>query len=123
MDNRAILQYEQVKQAEIERLAPFFKALGDETRLGIVRLLIGKELCVCDIIDAFHVSQPAISHHLKILKYAGIVNDTRDGKWIYYSLNPQALEMIEAFLSELKPGMHVISRCLPVSPNKLDKGL
>jgi ArsR family transcriptional regulator len=103
----------------VKNLANFFKALGDETRLSIVKLLIGRELCVCDIIDAFDMSQPAISHHLKILKYAGIVNDTRDGKWIYYSLNPQALAMIEQFLSELKPGIHKRERCLPTSPNKI----
>ena len=117
MDNRAVLQ--QSNRVEAGRLADFFKALGDETRLSIVRLLMGKELCVCDIIDAFNISQPAISHHLKILKNAGIVNDTREGKWIYYSLNPQALEMIEAFLTELKPAIHTKSRCLPISPNKI----
>ncbi|MCX7780815.1 MAG: metalloregulator ArsR/SmtB family transcription factor [Negativicutes bacterium] len=103
----------------MKKLAIFFKALGDETRLSIVKLLIGKELCVCDIIDAFNMSQPAISHHLKILKHAGIVNDSRYGKWIYYSLNPQALEMMEKFLLELKPGIHVKKRCQPMSPNKI----
>lgn len=102
-------------------VATVFKALGDETRLSIVKMLVGKELCVCDIIDAFSMSQPAISHHLKILKHAGIVNDSRDGKWIYYSLNPQSFEKIEAFFSEVKPGIHKKNRCLPLSPNKLDK--
>lgn len=95
----------------MKELASFFKALGDETRLGIVKLLIGKELCVCDIIEEFNMSQPAISHHLKILKQAGIVNDCREGQWIYYSLNPQSLKMIEVFLSELKPEIHLKKRC------------
>lgn len=102
-------------------LATLFKALGDETRLSIVKMLIGKELCVCDIIDAFNMSQPAISHHLKILKHAGMVNDSREGKWIYYSLNPQSLGMLEALISELKPDIHKKNRCLPLSPNKIEQ--
>ncbi len=78
-----------------------FKALGDPIRLEIVRLLVGKELCVCDILDAFQVSQPTISHHLKVLKYAGIVEDSRDGRWIYYRLNAAALAEMMLVISEL----------------------
>lgn len=83
--------------------ATIFKALGDEVRLEIVRLLAGKELCVCTIMDAFAKSQPTISHHLKVLKYAGIVEDTRDGKWIYYRLAPDAFRVIDGFLDGLRP--------------------
>ncbi|MFA6076237.1 MAG: metalloregulator ArsR/SmtB family transcription factor [Negativicutes bacterium] len=71
------------------QLCEVFKALGDPTRLGIVRLLIGKEMCVCEIMDAFAKSQPAISHHLKILKQAGLLSEVREGKWIMYSLRSQ----------------------------------
>lgn len=82
------------KQAEI------FKALGDPVRLEIIKLLLGRELCVCDILSAFQVSQPTISHHLKTLKYAGLVNSCRQGKWIYYSLNPEALAEVKGLLHD-----------------------
>ena len=71
----------------MRKIAEFYKALGDETRLKIIQMLSGHEMCVCEIIDKLNMSQPAISHHLKILRQAGLVNDSREGKWIYYSLN------------------------------------
>lgn len=71
----------------MKKIAEFYKALGDETRLKIIQMLTGHEMCVCEIIDKLDMSQPAISHHLKILRQAGIVKDSREGKWIYYSLN------------------------------------
>ena len=89
----------------MKKLAGIFKALGDHTRLEIVNLLLGKELCVCDILDAFNVSQSTISHHLKILKYAGLVTDIREGKWIYYSLNPEAFAQIAVFLEATKDSL------------------
>ncbi|HWR56148.1 MAG TPA: metalloregulator ArsR/SmtB family transcription factor [Negativicutes bacterium] len=88
----------------MEKLAQFYKALGDETRLKIIALLFNKELCVCDIFAAFNLSQPAISHHLKILKQAGVVNDNRVGKWIYYGLNPEALSDVDLFWQNMKRG-------------------
>ena len=71
----------------MNKIADFYKALGDVTRLTILQSLTGKEMCVCEIIERLRMSQPAISHHLKILKQAGLVKDCREGKWIYYSLN------------------------------------
>lgn len=92
--------------------ALFFKALGDETRLKIVQMLRGQELCVCDILAAFDMSQPAISHHLKILKQAEVVQDSRDGKWIYYSLNPAAFDRMNALWRQLAAGsQHKQRRC------------
>lgn len=76
------------------RVAEFYKALGDETRLTILELLAGREMCVCEIIDRLGMSQPAISHHLKVLKQAGIVKDSREGKWIYYSLNEAVFDLV-----------------------------
>lgn len=72
---------------QLEKIAEFYKALGDETRLMIVDMLSEQEMCVCEIIERLGLSQPAVSHHLKILKHAGILRDTKEGKWIYYSLN------------------------------------
>ena len=71
----------------MEKIAEFFKALGDETRLKIIQMLSGQEMCVCEIIDKLDMSQPAISHHLKILRQTGLIKGSREGKWIYYSLN------------------------------------
>lgn len=91
--------------------AEIFKALGDPVRLEIIKLLLGKELCVCDIMSAFQVSQPTISHHLKTLKYAGLVNDYREGKWIYYSLNSGALANVSELLHEFAEKSATKKRC------------
>ena len=77
-------------------LAKIFKALGDETRLEIVRMLAGKERCVCAFLSSFPMTQPAISNHLRVLREAGVVIDTRDGRWIFYRLNPEAIEAVSA---------------------------
>lgn len=71
----------------MKELAAFYKALSDESRLKIIKMLTGKELCVCEIIENLAISQPTVSHHLKILKYAGLINDKKEGKWVFYSLN------------------------------------
>jgi len=97
-------------------LADIFKALGDETRLTIVQLLVGRELCVCDILDSFVMSQPAISHHLKILRQAGVVRDKREGKWIYYSLNPATLALLGGVLGSLQRDADKKSRTGRCSP-------
>lgn len=82
----------------MKKIAEFYKALGDETRLKIIKMLSGHEMCVCEIIDKLDMSQPAISHHLKILRQAGLVKDSREGKWIYYSLNDGVFK--DVFVSE-----------------------
>ncbi|AJQ26968.1 ArsR/SmtB family transcription factor [Pelosinus fermentans] len=99
----------------MEGVALIFKALGDDIRLEIVKMLIDKELCVCDILAAFDKSQPAISHHLKVLKQSGIVVDKRDGKWVYYQLNPEAFNQVEVFLQLCKTATN--ERYRTCSPN------
>lgn len=64
-----------------------FKALGEPTRLKIVKLLAAKELCVCDLEEIMQISQPRISQHLKVLKYAGLVNERKEGQRSICSLN------------------------------------
>jgi ArsR family transcriptional regulator len=77
-----------------ERLAAQFKALGDPTRLAIVNQLAGQaECCVCAL-DGLGLSQPTISHHLRILRDAGLVESTRRGTWAYYRLVPHAVEAL-----------------------------
>ena len=77
---------------DAERLAGVFKALADPTRVSIVnRLASGEECCVCDLTDAFELSQPTVSHHLRILRDAGLVEAERRGTWAYYRLVPDAI--------------------------------
>ncbi len=70
----------------MQDLIVIFKALTDETRLRILKLLEGGELCVCEIVAAMNIIQPKISFHLRMLKKAGLVKDVRHGKWTHYSL-------------------------------------
>jgi ArsR family transcriptional regulator len=97
----------------MEQLTQIFKALGDETRLEIVRMLLGRELCVCDILAAFAVSQSTISHHLKILKQAGLLIDRRDGKWIYYSIHVEVIKVAKGFLQTVIAKSATKARCQP----------
>jgi ArsR family transcriptional regulator len=83
-----------------------FHALSDATRLEIVQMLSHGERCVCDLQDTLDAAQSRLSFHLKTLKDAGLVSDRRDGRWIYYSLNPAALDRIAAFAKAVKPGKH-----------------
>jgi len=64
-----------------------FKALSDETRLRILKLLENGELCVCDIVAALDMIQPKVSFHLGVLKDAGLIKDRRQGKWVHYSID------------------------------------
>lgn len=76
-------------------LAALFKALADPTRVAIVnRLACDDECCVCDLTDTFDLSQPTISHHLRILRDAGLVESERRGTWAYYRLVPEAIERL-----------------------------
>ncbi|MDR0345566.1 MAG: metalloregulator ArsR/SmtB family transcription factor [Nocardiopsaceae bacterium] len=83
-------------------LAQVFKALGDPVRLRLVSLIgahAGGEVCVCDLTSAFDLSQPTISHHLKVLRAAGLIDSERRGTWVYYRLVPAALERMAGLLS------------------------
>ena len=80
-----------------------FQAIAEETRLGVVRILTGGERCVCDLQDELGAAQSRLSFHLKKLREAGLVRDRRDGRWVYYSLVPGALEEMRAFLGEVTP--------------------
>src|ERR671929_1330488 len=82
-----------------EELAARFKALADPTRVALVnRLAAAEEVCVCDLNTAFDLSQPTISHHLRILREAGLVESTRRGTWAYYRLVPEAIESLRGAL-------------------------
>src|ERR1700755_391882 len=83
---------EPLDPAASETLAARFRALSDPTRVAIVtRLASTEECCVCDLNAAFELSQPTISHHLKVLRDAGLVESSRRGRWAYYRLGPKAV--------------------------------
>ena len=84
--------------ASIERLALRFHALSDETRLRIIGRLLGGEQCVCDLTEMLGAAQSRLSFHMKTLKEAGLVTDRREGRWIHYSIVPEAVSEIREFL-------------------------
>jgi ArsR family transcriptional regulator, arsenate/arsenite/antimonite-responsive transcriptional repressor len=92
------------KPRELRAYAGLVKALGDETRLEIVGLLAAADqpLCACDIEAHFDLSQPTISHHLKVLRKAGWLTSERRGTWVYYGLDRGALPQLEALMSALR---------------------
>jgi ArsR family transcriptional regulator, arsenate/arsenite/antimonite-responsive transcriptional repressor len=93
--------YPDVARREAERLAAIAKALGDPIRLQLVDVLrkhAGK-VCVCELVPLFDLSQPTVSHHLKVLREAGIVGSERRGLWAYYYVDPEAVGELSAWLS------------------------
>ena len=95
-----------VTATEMARAAQVFHALSDETRLEIVRLLSHGERCVCELQQALEAAQSRLSFHLKTLKDAGLVSDRREGRWVHYALNRDALHEIAEFAAAVKPGKH-----------------
>lgn len=85
---------------QAQSLAPVFKALGDPIRLRLLSLVAAQdEACVCDLVAAFDVSAPTISHHLKVLREAGLVDSERRGTWVYYRARTETLARLGALLS------------------------
>jgi len=77
----------------VKRQSKFFSALADETRLRILRLLMIREMCVCEIMVALDLTQPTASHHLNLLENAGLVKDRKEGKWVFYNIaNPKIIK-------------------------------
>lgn len=91
------------KTTDLGRLARWFYALSDETRLCVVQLLVGGERCVCELQSAIGATQSRLSFHLKVLRDAGLVNDRRAGRWVHYSLRPEVMEEIGEFVRDHTP--------------------
>ncbi|HKL79287.1 MAG TPA: metalloregulator ArsR/SmtB family transcription factor [Mobilitalea sp.] len=83
---------------------PYFKALADETRLKIVEMLSCGEMCACDILESFHITQPTLSYHMKILTDCGLVNSRKEGSWMKYSNSVEAVSSIIEFWNQLTLG-------------------
>jgi ArsR family transcriptional regulator len=93
--------YPDVERQQAERMAAIAKALADPVRLQLVDVLrkhAGK-VCVCELVPLFDLSQPTVSHHLKVLRDAGIVDSERRGLWAYYYVTPDSLKELSAWLS------------------------
>ena len=93
--------YPDVEREQAQRMASIAKALGDPVRLQLVDVLrkhAGK-VCVCELVPLFELSQPTISHHLKVLREAGIVGSERQGLWAYYFVIPDALKELSGWLT------------------------
>jgi ArsR family transcriptional regulator, arsenate/arsenite/antimonite-responsive transcriptional repressor len=93
--------YPDVERDHAVRMAAVAKALGDPVRVQLVDVLrrhAGK-VCVCELVPLFDLSQPTVSHHLKVLREAGMVGSERQGLWAYYFVIPDALEELSSWLS------------------------
>jgi len=93
----APLVREPISAEQAPRLAALFKALADPVRLRLLSMIAsheGGEICVCDLTDEFEVSQPTVSHHLRVLREAGLVQADRRGVWAYYRLVPETVQAL-----------------------------
>lgn len=77
--------------------ASIFKALGDETRLKIIEILSCGELCACDILESFQITQPTLSYHMKILTECGLVKSKKEGSWMKYRNNNELILEVQKF--------------------------
>jgi ArsR family transcriptional regulator len=97
----APLVSEPLDEAEADELAPLFKAIADPVRLRLLSMIgchDGGEACVCDLTGAFALTAPTISHHLKVLRQAGLIASERRGTWVYYRVLPGVLQRLSAIL-------------------------
>ena len=93
--------YPDLEREQAVRIAEVAKALGDPVRVALVDVLRkhAGRVCVCELVPLFDLSQPTVSHHLKVLRQAGIVGSEREGLWAYYYVIPDALEELSRWLS------------------------
>ena len=85
-----------------KKAVSLFHALSDETRLALLERLTSGEQCVCELTNVMRAAQSRLSFHLKVLKEAGLIQDRREGRWMYYSINPEAIEELKEAVDTLK---------------------
>jgi ArsR family transcriptional regulator, arsenate/arsenite/antimonite-responsive transcriptional repressor len=93
--------YPEIEREQAERMALVAKAIGDPIRMQLIDVLRkhAGQVCVCELVPLFDLSQPTVSHHLKVLREAELVGSERRGLWAYYYVNPDALEELSTWLS------------------------
>lgn len=102
------LVQEPLSESQATELARVFKAVGDPVRLRLLSLIAsheGGEACVCDLTDAFDLTGPTISHHLKVLRESGLITGERRGTWVYYRVQTEALARLSAVLLPAAPAV------------------
>lgn len=87
---------------DVKKTAVIFKAFCDENRIKILQLLRGGEQCACMLLQEMNITQPTLSHHMKILCDSGIVKCRKEGKWMHYSLSEAGIECAQKYLASLK---------------------
>ncbi|WIX98901.1 metalloregulator ArsR/SmtB family transcription factor [Amycolatopsis mongoliensis] len=95
------LAHEPLNEDQAVELSKLFKAMADPVRLRLLSLIAshaGGEACVCDLTDAFDLTGPTISHHLKVLRESGLITGERRGTWVYYRIHPEVLARLSAVL-------------------------
>jgi ArsR family transcriptional regulator len=95
---------------DLARATELFHALSDQTRLSILKRLRLGERCVCDLTDALDAAQSRLSFHLKVLKEAGLVTDRREGRWMYYTLNVDALAEVSELIDSMASAPSAVER-------------
>jgi ArsR family transcriptional regulator len=96
--------------ADLDRAVTLFHALSDVTRLSILEMLRGGELCVCELQDELDAAQSRLSFHLRVLREAGLVSDRKEGRWSYYSIVPEALAEVHDLTVALQPRRTALPR-------------
>ncbi|MGN0551800.1 MAG: ArsR/SmtB family transcription factor [Oscillospiraceae bacterium] len=87
---------------DVKKTANIFKAFCDENRIRILQLLQGGEKCACMLLEEMNITQPTLSHHMKILCDSGIVTGRKEGKWMHYSISEAGIERAQEYLISLK---------------------
>ena len=96
---------------EYGKMAALFKAFGDENRIRILKLLGTGEKCACKLLEELNISQPTLSHHMKILCDAGIVVSRREGKWTYYAICCEGVKQTRQILQNLLSPTNIPAQC------------
>jgi ArsR family transcriptional regulator len=104
-----MLEGGEVGMQSLTDIADDLKLLGDKTRLAMLSLLKEREWCVCEFLDIFDISQPAISQHLRKLKSRGIVKESKRGQWVHYSLNVEDKPHLRAVLQQMPSSAAILA--------------
>lgn len=91
--------------------ATICKAMGDENRIRIIQMLTKGELCACRLLEALNITQPTLSHHMKILSGCSLINTRKDGKWSYYSINCQRFKEFKKYIEGISCGLEKETGC------------